>query len=190
MHELHSVMVYYSFLLCAFTIYSKCIIIFEWLLVNNPNIRESKITLARKRGEWACNVELLHYVVSCYTTIVDFRFNKYVVLVFQVKTGRTKLSAPPSDPYQEFLAEQKKRGAKWCEKTKAKKTRNEEKEPKSSSASVTAEHVTAIKLQLESKNWECALLRDQLLVQDNICKVRMTAITLLVHKMSLGKPFL
>lgn len=69
-----------------------------------------------------------------------------------MKTGRTKLSTPPSDPYQEFLADQKKRGAEWCEKTKAKKTRNEEKEPKSSSASVTAEGVTAIKLQLESKN--------------------------------------
>ena len=82
-----------------------------------------------------------------------------------MKTGRTKLSATPSDPYQEFLAEEKKRAAEWCEQTKAKKARNEEKEPKSSSASVTAED---IKLQLESKNRECALLRDQLLVQDTV----------------------
>lgn len=89
-------------------------------------------------------------------------------MVFQVKTGRTKLSATPSDPYQEFLAEEKKRAAEWCEQTKAKKARNEEKEPKSSSASVTAEEITPIKLQLESKNRECALLRDQLRVQDTV----------------------
>ncbi|CAH3153225.1 unnamed protein product [Porites lobata] len=31
----------------------------------------------------------------------------------KVKTGRTKLSATPSDPYQEFLAEEKKRAAEW-----------------------------------------------------------------------------
>ena len=68
-----------------------------------------------------------------------------------MKTGRTKLSATPDDPYQEFLAEQKKREAEWCEQTKAKKARNEEKEPMSSSASATTEDVTAIKLQLESK---------------------------------------
>ena len=85
-----------------------------------------------------------------------------------MKTGRTKLSATPSDPYQEFLAEEKKRAAEWYEQTKAKKARNEEKEPKSSSASVTAEEVTPIKLQLESKSRECALLRDQLLVQDTV----------------------
>lgn len=72
-----------------------------------------------------------------------------------MKAGRKKLFATPVDPYQEFLAEQKKREAQWCEETKAKKARNEEKEAKSFSAGATAEDVASIKL----------------LVQESICKM-------------------
>lgn len=90
-----------------------------------------------------------------------------------MKAGQKKLSATPVDPYQEFLAEQKKREAQWCEETKAKKARNEEKEAKSFSAGATAEDVASIKL----------------LLQESICKVSITTMRYLLRKCRLESPF-
>lgn len=74
-----------------------------------------------------------------------------------------------SDPYREFLAEQKKREAEWLETTKAKKARTAEKETKSSSyKAALATDVTEIELKLDAKTCECALLKDQLLVQESL----------------------
>ena len=86
---------------------------------------------------------------------------------------KSKITRRPNlgDSYQEFLAEQNKGEQEWHEQTRAKKARNEEKVRKSCKAGATADDATAIKLQLESKNRECALLREQLLVQESICKI-------------------
>ena len=48
-----------------------------------------------------------------------------------IRKSKITLRAYLGDPYQEFLAEQKKGEQEWHEQTKAKKTRNEKKVPKS-----------------------------------------------------------
>lgn len=76
-----------------------------------------------------------------------------------MKAGQKKLSATPVDPYQEFLAEQKKREAQWCEETKAKKARNEEKEAKSFSAGATAVSVKWITTKFKLPGFKYILKR-------------------------------
>lgn len=63
-------------------------------------------------------------------------------------------------PYEVLLVEQKKRDEEWaanCEASKVKKT--------------TLDDISALKQQLEAKDCECTLLRNQLRGQESLCKV-------------------
>ena len=76
-------------------------------------------------------------------------------------------SAEKDPPYQTFLVEQQKRDGKWSANREAsrviKKTNVTSDE--------TRDEISILKQQLQAKDRECALLRDQLRGQERLCKV-------------------
>ena len=91
------------------------------------------------------------------------------------------VSAQPvkTDPYTEFLEEQRKREVQWSANRKssaAKKARiletsSESEESKSAEDAKEDDEVNRVKQQLEAKDKECQLLQSQVLVQETLCKV-------------------
>ena len=76
------------------------------------------------------------------------------------------------DPYyQEFLAEQKEREAKWSANREASTAKKASEAVVSEPQAADEVGIITLKQQLEAKNRECALLMDQLLGQKRLCKV-------------------
>ena len=81
--------------------------------------------------------------------------------------------------YQDFLAEQQKREAKWSANREASKaTKAKAVVPVADNDTQAADEVGIIKQKLEAKNRECTLLMNQLLGQESLCKVSTKSVTL------------
>ena len=70
----------------------------------------------------------------------------------------------PSDPYEEFLAEQKKRNREWKSEREAKRAKAQSVTPpvKQNDASSQEDPVTLLRQQLASKAEECCELKNKL----------------------------
>ena len=66
------------------------------------------------------------------------------------------------DPYQTFLMEQQNRDGKWSANREASRVKI---------ANETRDEIKVLKQQLQAKDQECALLRDQLRGQERLYKV-------------------
>ena len=71
------------------------------------------------------------------------------------------------DPYQTFLVEQQNRDGRWSANREASRVKNKT----NVTSDETRDEISALKQQLQAKDRECALLRDQLPGQERLCKV-------------------
>ena len=85
----------------------------------------------------------------------------------QLSTPEVNPQSAEKDPYQTFLVEQQNRDGKWSANHKASRV----KKKTNVTSDETRDEISILKQQLQAKDQECALLRDQLRGQERLCKV-------------------
>ena len=85
----------------------------------------------------------------------------------QPSTPEVNPQSAEKDPYQTFLVEQQNRDGKWSANREASRV----KKKTNVTSDETRDKISILKQQLQAKDRECALLRDQLRGQERLCKV-------------------
>ena len=85
----------------------------------------------------------------------------------QPSTPEVNPQSAEKDPYQTFSVEQQNRDGKWSANHEASRV----KKKTNVTSDETRDEISILKQQLQAKDRECALLRDQLRGQERLCKV-------------------